>query len=171
MAFEDNAARENEASNFIRRFQEAFDALELAHHVVVPRSTFYCIASPILGGHLWYSLLWSHSVVRCWLWDRSRPNPMGLLVRSASSPLQGLQHMPLACMISLLAEKRCNMQGVASSAIIGGHWTANFLVGLSFPIMLKLFGIGGSYGIYALLNFATLGMLFSRVQFSLQLHK
>ena len=40
------------------------------------------------------------------------------------------------------------------------NWVSTFLVGLSFPVMLRVFGVGGSYLVYAIFNFGALAFAY-----------
>lgn len=48
------------------------------------------------------------------------------------------------------------IKGPGASLGTSINWISTFLVGLSFPIMLRALDVGGSYLVYALLNFGAL---------------
>ena len=41
------------------------------------------------------------------------------------------------------------------------NWVSTFLVGLSFPVMLRVYGVGGSYLVYAIFNFGALAFAYA----------
>lgn len=48
------------------------------------------------------------------------------------------------------------IKGPGASLGTGINWISTFLVGLSFPIMLRVLSVGGSYLVYAVFNFVAL---------------
>lgn len=44
-----------------------------------------------------------------------------------------------------------SIKGPAQSSCTAVNWLANLTVGLSFPAMLRVLGLGGSYSVYAVL--------------------
>mmetsp|Transcript_739 Transcript_739/g.2239 ORF Transcript_739/g.2239 Transcript_739/m.2239 type:complete len:477 (-) Transcript_739:334-1764(-) len=64
----------------------------------------------------------------------------------------GAGPIPFTYMAELLAASG-PIKGKVAAVCTSLNWVANLGVGLSFPIMLSTLGIGGSYLVYALLNF------------------